>query len=111
VTRLKALPARLQAVPQRLGSASGSWRDGRTSSTARGYGYRWQRAREGYLAKHPLCVKCQAIDIVTAATVVDHIVPHRGDERLFWDSDNWQSLCKTHHDSDKAKEEARAGHR
>ena len=32
------------------------------------------------------------------ATVVDHVVPHRGDIKLFWDRDNWQSLCKEHHD-------------
>ena len=31
-------------------------------------------------------------------TVVDHIVPHRGDARLFWDEDNWQPLCKSCHD-------------
>ena len=28
----------------------------------------------------------------------DHIVPHRGDMRLFWDESNWQPLCKRHHD-------------
>lgn len=33
-----------------------------------------------------------------AATVVDHIIPHRGNEELFWDEDNWQGLCKRCHD-------------
>jgi 5-methylcytosine-specific restriction protein A len=28
-----------------------------------------------------------------AATVLDHIVPHRGVARLFWDQTNWQALC------------------
>lgn len=37
------------------------------------------------------------------ATVVDHIVPHKGDKRLFWDSKNWQALCKPCHDSVKAQ--------
>lgn len=32
------------------------------------------------------------------ATVVDHIIPHRGDQKLFWDQRNWQSLCKQCHD-------------
>ena len=32
------------------------------------------------------------------ATVVDHIIPHRGDAKLFWDEGNWQSLCKNCHD-------------
>ena len=40
-----------------------------------------------------------------AATVVDHIIPHKGDSDLFWDESNWQSLCKRCHDSFKQKEE------
>ena len=63
------------------------------------YGYRWQRAREGYLRKHPLCKHCLSRGMVTKATVVDHEIPHKGDAGLFWDSTNWQSLCKTCHDS------------
>ncbi|MGI6721758.1 MAG: HNH endonuclease [Anaerovoracaceae bacterium] len=27
------------------------------------------------------------------------MVPHRGDQKLFWDRSNWQSLCKSCHDS------------
>jgi 5-methylcytosine-specific restriction endonuclease McrA len=38
---------------------------------------------------------------VTAATVVDHIVPHRGNEALFWSIDNWQPLCQPCHDGAK----------
>jgi 5-methylcytosine-specific restriction protein A len=41
---------------------------------------------------------------MTPATVVDHIVPHRGNQKLFWDRKNWQSLCKTHHDRKTAQE-------
>jgi 5-methylcytosine-specific restriction protein A len=37
--------------------------------------------------------------------VVDHVVPHRGDERLFWDIDNLQAVSKAYHDSDKRKME------
>jgi 5-methylcytosine-specific restriction protein A len=31
------------------------------------------------------------------ATDVDHIVPHRGNSKLFWDQGNWQPLCHKHH--------------
>jgi hypothetical protein len=34
---------------------------------------------------------------VTAATLVDHIIPHREDEGLFWLEGNWQSLCNRCH--------------
>ena len=48
--------------------------------------------------EHPLCAFCQAEGKVVPATVVDHIIPHRGDQRLFWDQTNWESLCKGCHD-------------
>ena len=50
---------------------------------------------------------CQQQGRTTIATVVDHIKPHRGDRRLFWDSDNWQPLCAPHHSSTKQREEHR----
>lgn len=52
-----------------------------------------------YLKSHPLCVRCFARGQYVQATVVDHIVPHRGDQKLFWDRDNWQPLCKHCHDT------------
>lgn len=104
--RLKSVPSRLQSVPQLSSVQSTSWRTGKDGSTARGYGYRWQQYRIGYLAEHPLCVKCHARGLITVATVVDHVTPHQGDQRLFWDEVNHQALCKPCHDSDKAREEA-----
>lgn len=76
------------------------WREAdvaRPSSHARGYTHRWARARAGFLARHPLCVACECAGRVTAATVVDHIVPHRGDHARFWDRANWQPLCRRCH--------------
>lgn len=66
-----------------------------------------QKARREYLTAHPLCVKCMADGRYRKATVVDHIVPHRGDERLFWDRSNWQALCKRHHDLKTGNEDSR----
>jgi 5-methylcytosine-specific restriction endonuclease McrA len=48
---------------------------------------------------------CEQRGRATPATVVDHITPHDGDEVLFWDETNWQSLCKHCHDSVKQKQE------
>lgn len=48
---------------------------------------------------------CKITGITTAAQVVDHIIPHKGNWNLFWDENNWQSLCKTHHDSAKLSED------
>jgi 5-methylcytosine-specific restriction enzyme A len=75
----------------------------RESSAKRGYGYKWQQAREGYLRNHPLCVDHMRRGRVVQATVVDHIEPHRGDMVLFWNKDNWQSLCADCHNIHKQR--------
>ena len=46
---------------------------------------------------------------VTQATVVDHIVPHRGDMRLFWDTKNWQAMAKSCHDRKTARHDGGFG--
>lgn len=57
------------------------------------------------LSKHPLCVECLKEGKFIPAKVVDHIKPHRGNRELFWDEDNWQSLCITHHNRKTARGE------
>jgi 5-methylcytosine-specific restriction enzyme A len=76
----------------------------RPSAARRGYGPRWRRARAAYLAQHPLCAACQVLGRVVPATVVDHVVPHRGDAARFWDEANWAALCKRCHDAKSARE-------
>lgn len=70
----------------------------RGSAAERGYDSRWRKARSRFLKVHPFCVICKAEGKLVKATVVDHIIPHRGDEKLFWDESNWQPLCKRCHD-------------
>jgi len=62
------------------------------------YDRKWREAAALYLSRHPLCSACGSVRIVTAAQVVDHIIPHKGDRSLFWDRSNWQGLCKRCHD-------------
>lgn len=88
------MPKKVKTLSQRKPKL----KDNRPSALKRGYDSRWQKARLSYLNHHPLCVKCWDNDITCTATVVDHIIPHRGDMDLFWDVSNWQSLCKMHHD-------------
>lgn len=68
------------------------------STKEKGYTSRWNKARLRFLRKHPLCVHCLKNGRYTKAIVVDHIIPHRGDDKLFWDESNWQPLCKSCHD-------------
>ena len=69
----------------------------------------WLDGRAAYLALHPLCVECQKQGVLSAATIVDHIMPHRGDPALFYDQSNWQPLCKRHHDAKTAAEDGGFG--
>lgn len=81
----------------------------RESSARRGYNSRWRKAREEYLAKHPLCQSCMLQGKRITATVVDHITPHKGDKKLFWDSTNWRPLCASCHSRKTVKEDGGFG--
>lgn len=70
----------------------------RENAAKRGYDQRWRKARLIFLKKNPLCMRCLSEGRYERATVVDHIIPHRGDKSLFWDESNWQALCKKCHD-------------
>ena len=81
----------------------------RGSSTQRGYGYKWRQARGEWLEANPLCAECKRQGRVTAAKEVDHIIPHRGDQKLFWRRSNWQSLCRPCHSRKTAREDGGFG--
>jgi hypothetical protein len=73
----------------------------------RGYDRRWERAAAQFRWKNPYCLGCLAIGVKRKAVVVDHVVPHKGDQRLFWRVENWQSCCVWHHSSVKLELERR----
>ena len=71
----------------------------RPNAHDRGYDYEWQQYAGKYLKDHPYCVDPEKRHAGTRvlATVVDHIKPHKGNEALFWDVSNHQSLCTSCH--------------
>lgn len=87
--------------------------DERRGKTAeRGYGSKWQKASAGHLRNNPLCRYCELgvwgePPRVTAATLVDHFHPHRGDYVLFWVSALWVSSCGPCHSGPKQALERR----
>lgn len=56
----------------------------------------WKARRTQQLNTHPLCTMCANDGRVVAASVVDHVVPHRGDYNLFLYG-KLQSLCPSCH--------------
>lgn len=79
--------------------------ESRGNSAARLYDRRWRKRRRVKLLKDPLCEECKREGRLTLATDVDHVIPHRGDRRLFDDDDNLQSLCKPCHSKKTARGE------
>ena len=78
--------------------------DRRGSSTARGYGFDWQRLRRRKLQVDPLCEDCRSRGRATLAEEVDHIIriTERPDLRLDWA--NLRSLCQKCHAAKSAAE-------
>ena len=82
----------------------------RGNSAKRGYGRRWINAAHAFLRHNPWCVDCRAHGRLERATCVDHVTPHKGDQRLFWDQSNWHGLCATHHSRKTALHDGGFGH-
>ena len=81
----------------------------RGSAAKRGYGRRWRKLRLMYLSANPLCVECEKKGTIRSANILDHIIPHKGDFTLFWDTSNFQALCKSCHDSKTIREDGGFG--
>ena len=96
--KLRTLPSRLASLQPRLtqfaagerGRAQASpWRDWYNTT-------RWRRLRlriferDGYTCQWP---GCGHVEGDTSKLVADHRRPHRGDEKLFWDEENLETLC------------------
>jgi 5-methylcytosine-specific restriction protein A len=57
----------------------------------------WKDIRSEALRQQPLCVACLRVGTYTQGTEVDHVIPHKGDSALFFNINNVQVLCATHH--------------
>lgn len=66
---------------------------------------RWKKLRLEILAQQRWCQCPHHKGKYVKAQVVDHIIPHKGDSRLFWDRTNLQALTKECHDKFKQSEE------
>lgn len=80
----------------------------RESAHERGYNRRWRKYRDWFL-RQPAHRFCATPGCRRAPTVVDHIMPHKGDPELFWDEKNHQALCKACHDAKTAREDGAFG--
>jgi 5-methylcytosine-specific restriction protein A len=74
------------------------------------YGREWKGYTHRFIGDRKWCADPEKLhQLPAAAEVVDHIVPHRGDISLFWDSTNHQPLCKRCHGRKTATEDGGFG--
>lgn len=113
--KLTTLKPRLKPMGPRLHSTR-QVRDTRYSPDAQVRSWyksaRWQRLREQVLTRDLYTCQQTGVLLVGGANqpnspVVHHKIPHKGDERLFWDIENLQAVSKEWHDSEAKSDERR----
>jgi 5-methylcytosine-specific restriction endonuclease McrA len=68
----------------------------------------WEALRQAHFKADPrnrFCSMCLEARVRRRANIVDHIKPHHGKRELFFDPRNLQTLCPTHHNRFKRREE------
>lgn len=114
--KLKTLKPLVGKLPPRIANQAGDeiqrsrFRD-ETQAWRRWYKTsRWQKLRWSVLVRDLFtCQMCKRVEADTSQLVGDHKLPHRGDERMFWDEANIQCVCKHCHDGEKQRQERNAG--
>lgn len=100
-----AAPALTEAARTRVRDKAQPWRAWYKTK-------RWRQLRLAVLKRDGFrCVQTGVMLVgrypAGNSPVVDHIVPHRGDEALFWDEANLQSVSADYHNGEKQRIEAR----
>lgn len=121
--RLSSLPSRLSSLPHRVGTApgpAGKPAPKRVRNAAPWKGWystaAWQALRlktferDGYICQRSGLI-CSGAHPAPDSPVANHKIPHRGDEALFWDPDNIETVTKAVHDTIIQAEEQESLHR
>lgn len=118
MARLRSLGQRVDTLAPKLRRLQIDHDDSRRGAEARTWynssewrgvpnGLRWQcLTRDRFTCQWSGCGRIEAD---TSQLVADHIEPHRGVKRLFFDLRNLQTLCKPCHDTHKQRAEAARG--
>lgn len=112
----RGLGSRLAAPPSRLRRVVASPTVQADTAPRRAVSWyktaRWQKLRRVILKRDGYV--CQATGVLLVgkypadnSPVVDHKIPHRGDEVMFWDESNLWSVAKSWHDKVKQGMEKR----
>ncbi len=112
--RLRGLKPRIGAAKPRVGARHDGAAPRRSRLSGLYSSAKWRRLRERILERDGwVCQQTGTLLVgiypAPDCPVVDHIVPHRGDEDLFWDESNLQAVSKGWHDREKQRRERAEG--
>ena len=70
---------------------------------------RWRKTSKAYRQRHPICEICLTVGMFNPSEETDHIkpIPMDATESQFWNlsyEDNFQAICKGHHQQKSARE-------
>ena len=115
MSKLKALPARITAPPNRIGPADSTERSldryrQQATPWRSWYGLkRWADLRRRvFLRDMYTCQRCGKIEGDTSMLVANHKRRHNGDPVIFWREDGIETVCRPCHDGPIQSEERRA---
>ena len=91
------MPAAFRPAGRSRADVAQEYEQARGSASQRLYGRAWRKASRAHLHASPLCRYCELDGRVTAASLVDHLYPHRGKRWLFWLRPYWVSSCAPCH--------------
>lgn len=107
--RLKALPSALAPLKPHIGFAPGDAKAADKSRTVMAPWRNWYKTERWARLRHQVFLrdlyKCQRTGVLCVgkhpapnSPVANHKVPHKGDEALFWDINNIETVSKEVHD-------------
>lgn len=111
---LKAMPARIDTLANRLGFGDSENREAKRRQLQPWRNWyklkRWFALRDRVFKRDLMICQQTGVLLTTRpnqphSAIADHIIPHNGDPVLFWDEDNVQSVSKQWHDSVKQSQE------
>jgi len=113
VAKLTNLKPRVLPTPNRIAYLQGAadsgehGLQGKRADKKRYNTAAWRRLRWFILVRDRFtCRMCGRLEPDTSKLVADHRQPHRGNDKLFWDPNNLQTLCKSPcHDKHKQAQE------
>jgi len=110
MAKLSTLKSDLNRLPKSLGYAVDAHGHSDRAEPWRAWykTVRWRRLRWAILVRDLFTCQmpeCGRLIANASDLVADHIKPHRGNETLFWDETNLQTLCRWCHSGPKQAEE------